>query len=495
MERGLTKQRVIAELTRSAHGDLKAYLPIATQAATQDPEFTAHLTAWNHKNGQIRDSKVALPVATMVPGFPFEENSLAHLALLDPRNLVRAVSYARDTGGRRVRRIVGVVERYLRTREANHALFNGAVLQHRRSMQRLYALYHIKPGPYAERVLFKGQYPAGSALSAVQRLHTLSGKDAAMEIAKHKIPFLVAVGALGPNAKDTDFIMAMIDSMTATELVTQVKLLEKLGVKDVPALRAAFEAGLQRVGESKQATFKTTRAAQAMTDTKLKDKLVHAQEKQLATLGSIEGNWLILGDKSPSMTRSIEISKMVAGTLAKMVSGEIDLVFFDYSPRPLKVTGKSYEEIVAETKYLKADGHGTSIGCGLQWAMEKGIEIDGIAVVSDGAENSPPMFADTYTRLCKKLDRSPPVYLYWVECSQPNLSNNNPEAFANSMKRAGHDLQVYDLRGQKVDYYSLPNIVSTMRASRYGLLDEIMSTPLRTLDDVFNKETQNVSIS
>ena len=58
-EQGLTKQRIVAELSRSSHGALKDYVPIGKQAVQQEGEFTAHLIAWDKKNGQIRDSKAA----------------------------------------------------------------------------------------------------------------------------------------------------------------------------------------------------------------------------------------------------------------------------------------------------------------------------------------------------------------------------------------------------------------------------------------------------
>ena len=40
------------------------------QAVQQEGEFAAHLIAWDRKNGQIRDSKVALPVI----GLAFEHD-------------------------------------------------------------------------------------------------------------------------------------------------------------------------------------------------------------------------------------------------------------------------------------------------------------------------------------------------------------------------------------------------------------------------------------
>jgi hypothetical protein len=36
----------------------------------------------------------------------------------------------------------------------------------------------------------------------------------------------------------------------------------------------------------------------------------------------------------------------------------------------------------------------------------------------------------------------------------------------------------------EADYYSIPNMVQTMRTNRYSLIDEIMEVPLLKINDV-----------
>lgn len=476
---GLSKQQIIAQLARSQHGELAAYLPIVKQAAQDEAEFLAHLIAWNDRAGQIRDTKIALPVGSLaVATFPFVENSLAHIALLDPRNLVRALGFCRDAGARRVTQLRSLVKRYLRAREESFGRWERTALQHRESLKTLYAKYHVKPAGFADAILFKGQRPAGSVFEAVANLKNMPAIEAAGTIVAKRIPFLVAVSSMGARMRETDVLMALIDAMSPAELVTNTRMLERYGVKEVPALRAAFEAGLAKVATSKKVTLKTQRAAEAMTDEKLKAKLVATQEKQIKALGGIEGNWLVLADRSPSMTTAIEASRVIAGTLAKFVKGEVWLIFFDSTPRAVNVTGKTYDEIKAETAMIRAGGSGTSIGCGVQYALDAGYDVCGIAIVTDGGENSAPQFAPTYARLCKVLDREIPVYLYL-------LKGQSNDVLVAQMQYAGLDMQTFDLRGAEVDYYSLPNLVQTMRASRYSLIDEIYATPLLALSDVF----------
>src|ERR1700693_4725634 len=96
METGITRNRIISELTKSPHGKLTEYLQIGQQAAKQEPEFFAHLVSWNQIKGQVRDAKVALPVVSLSVPFDSElaENPFAHIGLLGPRELLRAYRFA-----------------------------------------------------------------------------------------------------------------------------------------------------------------------------------------------------------------------------------------------------------------------------------------------------------------------------------------------------------------------------------------------------------------
>lgn len=501
VEQGLTKQRIISELTKSTHGALDAYVTIGSKAAIEDPEFFGHLIAWNEKKGQIRDSKLALPVVCLTRfGLPavIQENALAHLALLSPRDLLRALTFARGKvaggGGSsqgNARALKRLVERYLRAREGHWPWFERTALQHRRSLKTLYRQYHVKAGTAMVEMVLNGFAPNGTVFADVKNLHRMPDVEAAGAILKHRIPFLVAQGALGKRAKDPDLLLALIQQMSPTELTTNMKTLEKWGVRTVPALRAALEQQLQKSveaarsdkGASTKATLKTAKAIEAVADEGLKAKLTAVQEKQLATM-AVEGDWLVLGDKSGSMDMAIEKAREVAATLAKMVKGQVHLIFFDISPRHFDVTGMSLAEIKKATSLVMANG-GTSIGCGLGLVLSRKLNIDGIAIVSDGAENSVPAFVDRYKAYAKEMDKEPPVYLYRMHGSVAGPADVD---VALSMRHFGYEIQEFDLRGG-FDYHSLPNIVQTMRTNRYSLVDEIMGVPLLTLDEVLKPRT------
>lgn len=490
MEHGLSKNEIISVLTKSPHGDLKEYLPTGTAAAAREPEFFAHLIAWNHIKGQIRDAKVALPMSSLaVQSFPDElaENSFAHVASLDPRNMVRALRFGKEikTPGRG-KSLVRMVRRYLASLEENRGAFSRVGLQHRKSIHELYALTHTKPSEFADAAIFKGIYQPGSVFEAISQLKNMSPEEAAGTILERRLPYLSVMGALGGNLKDPSVVLALIQRMSPTELTTNVKMLEKLGVKTIPALRAAFEEGLGRASKGKANVFKTTRAAEAVDDPELKAKLQGLQERQLKAQAGIEGNWLVLGDKSMSMSRCIDTARIVAGTLAKMVRGKVHLVFFDENPSYFDVTDMEYEKILDRTKFVRADG-ATSVGCGLEYCMVKGIEVDGIAIISDGGENRHPAFVNAYAAYARQFEKRPPVYYYYVQSKERDTLKESIDMIG------GLTVDRFDLTG--VDFYSLPNIVQTMRANRYSLVDEIMETPLLSLDEVFKVKEKGVLVN
>lgn len=487
----LSQQRIVSVLTRSTHGRLEDYLPTATRAAQEQPEFLAHLIAWNEKRGQVRDSKLALPLIHLAYTTPaqvgqseFRENALAHLALRSPRELVAGLAFrkaARLAGSEQIRKLV---ERYLRAREEKWPWWERTTLQHRHQMRTLYASLRVKPSAMAQLVLFgnaagKGQPqvkaapPAGTVFARVATLSSMTARDAAGVVARDKLPFLVVMGAAGAHLKDPDFALALIQSMSPTEVVTNTKLLEKLGVRTVPALRSAFEEALAKVAESKRApALKTTRAAEAVGGV-LGEKLHATQERQLKAAG-IDGDWLVLGDMSGSMQAAIEGARQVAAILTRLVKGKVHLIFFNDRPRHMDVTGLDYEQIKALTTRIVANG-GTSIGSGLALAREMALEFQGIAVVSDAKENTSPWFAQVY----QSMELEVPVYLYRF---RPGVTCHSDRDLRDTMAAIGAGLEEFDLTHGQVDYYSLPNLVQTMRTARYSLGQEILDTPLLTVE-------------
>lgn len=505
METGLTFQQILTELTRSPHRDLTAYTPVGVQAAQQDLEVFSHLVAWNHRKGEIRDAKAALPILALRQAFNptgggnrvYLENALAHLADLNPKLLVRALDYGKTIGAPK-NLLQRFVLRYLRDLEGDPREWETTALQHQVSIRRLYMRYHI-PSTELTRSLLPNMFLPGTREKAtrkstgkfamVRQIPTMSPLEIAGLIDRYKLPWLIVRGALGARAKEPDILMAIISRMTAGDLATSAKWLIRAGVKDHPQTRAAFEEALAKAGKrgkAKGTTLKAGKAAKAIKadlgEEKLAGKLQALQERQLDHLKTIQGRWAVLGDKSSSMATAIGTAKQVAALLARLVQDEVHLIFFDQGPRYVgNVQGKSLEAIEMTTAAITASG-GTSPGAALQYLLERRIVVDGIAIVSDGGERHAPDFQSVYRAYEKTLGVSPTIYLYEVDGHDPNF-------LLARCQMAGIQVEHFNLRGRAVDSYSLPDLAQTMRVGRYSLLDEVMAMPLRSMDEILVRTT------
>jgi hypothetical protein len=500
----VSRNQIVNELLHIGHGDLSIYNDVGLKAVQVEPELFAHLIAWNHKKGEVRDSKAALPAIALrgAPDKELYESAVAHLCLLDPRTLLKALVYSKcelsqigDGGKKMLRKGVSL---YLRKREESRGWWNKTAVQHRKSLKSLYKIFHTKPAPSAQNILFgkptgkmiKGKdgklkpeigpivYPKGSVFEAIKRLKDMAPDEAAGTILNYKVPFLVAVGALGGIKDKPDVILALVERMSGSELITNTNMLQKCGVFDNPALKAAYDKALDRMKKDpKVSTLKASRAGEVVKDKKAGKKLKQIQEDRLHQLGGIEGDWLVLGDKSVSMRNSIKVAKKVAGLIAQQVKGNVHLIFFDTMPTYFNVAGKSLDEINEITKRISAGGN-TSIGCGLDFLYQKGKTINGIAICSDGGDNTNPYFYQAYQKYVQKFGIEPPVYHFWV--------SGDPNQLAHDCQQANILLEHFDL-DRDVDFYSLPNIIKTLRTSRYMLVEEIMETALLTFKDVFKE--------
>jgi hypothetical protein len=493
MEKALTTQQLIGNLLKVGHHTvdskgkkksiteaLQIFIPDAMAVLKQDPDLFAHLIAWNSPKTEIRDTKVAFPVLALSgnpgPEHMYYDNAIAHLIQLDPMALMKAITFYQSIGphsNRSTKMLRNAVIEYIRAREEKHHWWDSSVVQHRKNIKNLYKTFKIKPSLRADRILFKQDYPTNSVFEAIRTLKLQSPQEAAGLILKYKIPFLVAQGAVGGlGEKNIDLTLAIIESMSPADLITNSKMLEKLGVMSNNILRAAYDNGIAKMATNKRvSSLKATKAKEFVEDKKTKAKLEKAQEQRLDNLKGLEGNWLVLGDRSGSMQFSIEKAKEIAAFLARMGKGEISLVFFSEYPQEFDVTGKSLEEIKQLTRGVGAGGS-TNISCGLELVANKGEIINGIVIVSDGGENR-GSFVDTYRRYENKFGISPNVYLLHVSGDPDRLSYSCEDV-----------IPYQKLEMKDVDAYGMPSLLNILRTSRYTLIDDIMSSQLLTVDDV-----------
>lgn len=482
MESQREQNRMLSSLLKIEHGNLGNYVSEALPTAEEEPGLFAHAMVWNQKNGRVRDSKIAFPTIALrteaMEDTELAENAVACLASLDPRQLVKAYNFNKELSAqgkvvrhKRRRMLEGMLKRYLEVREGNKHWWNASVLRNREAMLTLYAVSHKKPAPFAQKILFEKDYPKGSAFAALKNLRTMDTLEAASQIMKHKIPITVAAGA-GVKLDDKDVLLALINNMTANELITASGQLSRLKSWSIPVVKDAYAEATKKA--SKDTRANVLKASKAAKTSKVPVKeLAKIKEAATESLRKIEGDWLVLADRSPSMAHSIEAGKQLAALLAHRVEGKVYLVFFDAQPLAYEVQGKSLDEIEEMTKHLST-GSATSIGCGLRWLRTKKKDVDGIVVISDGEHNTAPAFTSEYVKLLTE----PAVYFIEMEGGWDN--------FTDQLNSAGIPFTHFGVRGG-FDYYSMVNVVNVLKPQTYGFLSEVMETPLLTLDQVFAK--------
>lgn len=499
MERiGFQYMDLVNELSKSVHGNYYEYQDTTLKAARTDPEFLGHFIAWNLLKGEIRDSKISIPVFSLrgLSDHVYVENSIASLMTLDPVNLVKAYRLNKElsakgqtiSGGKSLHfreMLQNAIQEYLTVRENNRKWWERTVLQHRSAMKELYAVSHTVPSVFAQAILFDRKYPRGSVFEKIARLRTMPAKEAAGVILNERIPYQTAIGALGMSKevykKHPEFALAFMEQMTGQQLLISTKFLKSLGVFDSAMLKSEYDKALARASRDKKvSTLKADKVASVLegsVEESVIKKLSAVQEEKIEQTGGIEGDWLILGDKSGSMSEAISTAIDISALLARAVKGKVYLCFFDVHPRFFDVTGKTLQEIKQMCRGITANG-GTACGVGLDYIMSKGIAVNGIVLVSDGGDNTYPFFSEMYEQYIKRMNVMPSVTFI-------KLSGEG-DRVTRGMQDRHFPMITFDLRKKSVDYYSLPNIIKTLKVGSFALLDEIMGTQLLTLQKVFS---------
>ena len=487
MEKKYEQNRIVATMMKIGHGNLDLFIEPGLQAAAMDPNFFARMAAWNHEHGKVFDSKKAYPPLSLrrvsAHGeYDLAENAYALMASLDPRNLYKSYQfhvelnrrgYTMPSGHRDMRKYM--LEKYLRVREESYGRWSRVAVSHRQALKALYTIAHIKPVGFAQEILFERKYPPNSVFAALRDMKGMSTQEQAGHILNHKIPFPVATGAVS-SIKDRDILLALISNMTANELAKNRDTLERHSVFSDPILTQAFEEATEKAKSDKRANVaQVSKAIERAKSPKEKKRLVQMQEEQLDKAAKINGDVLILGDRSGSMSVAIKATQDISAILARQVTGKVFTIFFDSALEHYDFTGKTLEEIKAATSRVRPRGS-TWVGGGVNYVRSRGIPVDIIVIVSDGGENVNPYFHEEYPRYVQQYGVEPSVYFLRVPGATDSLSS--------SLRSAGIVFNYYDI-GSGWDDYTLMNIVAAIKPGSYGLVDEILETPLLTFDKVF----------
>jgi hypothetical protein len=465
---------ILNSLLTTPHRKLEQVAEIHKLIVELDPIFYGHLAVWYQRNGDVRDHKEVF-VAHLLTSNLTEHRDAGFIMLQEfpPYQVARVVDFMKQHRNKLPRSARTAVQRYLKVRESNPALFDRAALRGRKAMKHLYASLHIKPGERANAILFRDQPPVGSLADVLKQLAKAeSAAEQARLIVEFKLPYTIAIGAI--KQLTPTVLVALINSMTPQEVINNLKSLKARGAMDHPEVKALIDGKLDEASKrARVAAFKAQVAADAADlDDDTLARLEKVTNEQVKRHGVITRLTVLLVDKSGSMENAIELGKRLAALISGITQANLFVYAFDNIPYPVTAQGKELTDWERAFQHIKAGG-GTSIGAPLEAMRKKRQIVDQIIVVTDEGENAAPYFGEVYKTYCRELAVMPNVvivrvgsYCNWLE---------------SQLKGQQAPVETFTFAG---DYYSLPNLVPLLtRPSRLELLMEILDTPLPVRSD------------
>lgn len=468
VERDLRLEMLNSLLT-TPHRKLQDVAELHQLMVEVDPIFYGHLGVWYNKSGDVRDHKEVFIGHLLTSPLPeHREAGFVMLQEFAPYQVGRIVDFMKQHRGKVPRSSRTAVTQYLRDREKNASFFDRAALRNRSAMKHLYASLHIKPSDRADAVLFKNQPPQDSLAYILKQLaKSPNPTEQAALIVEHNIPYPIAIGAI--KQLTPTVLVALINSMSAQEVINNLKSLQARGAMDHPDVKALIEEKLQKAQTSDRVSaYKAKVAAEAANlDAATTAQLEQITNEQVKKRGKISKPTGLLVDKSGSMSSAIEVGKRLAAMISGISEAALYVYAFDTMPYPVTAQGSELSDWERAFDNIKATG-GTSIGCALELMRRKKQVVDQIILVTDEGENAHPHFADVYQTYSRQLGVMPNVLIVRVgqSCNWVETQLKNKKVPVETFTFAG-------------DYYSLPNLVPLLsRPSRLDLLMEIMDTPL-----------------
>lgn len=472
-ERDLRLEMLNSLLT-TPHRKLEQVAEIHQLIIELDPIFYGHLAVWYQRNGDVRDHKEVF-VAHLLTSNVTEHRDAGFVMVQEfpPYQVARVVDFMKQHRNKMPRSARTAVQRYLRVRESNPALFDRAALRGRKAMKHLYASLHIKPSERANAILFHDQPPVGSLADVLKQLaKATSAAEQARLIVEFNLPYTIAIGAI--KQLTPTVLVALINSMTPQEVINNLKSLKVRGAMDHPEVKALIDAKLDEASKgSRVAAYKAQIAADAVDlDEDTVARLEKVTNEQVKRRGVITRPTALLVDKSGSMENAIAIGKRLAALISGITQADLFVYAFDNIPYPVTAQGKELTDWERAFQHIKAGG-GTSIGCALEAMRKKHQVVDQIIIVTDEGENAAPYFGEVYKTYCRELAVMPNVVIVRV--------SGHYDWLESQLKQQQAPVETFTFAG---DYYSLPNLVPLLtRPSRLDLLMEILDTPLPVRTD------------
>jgi len=445
------------------HGDLAATLQVHKQVRDRNPLFYAKFAVWFMENGTVRDHKVAF-LQTL---FDAKEPELREVAWMLTQDMPLELVY-RMVDKQYPRTMRSAVINKLANEEGMTMQFH--ILRAKKQLKRLVKRMHI-PTSKSEnenlQAIGKELFSKTPELRAVfkQLLETQDPEEITKLLRKSRLPAYIAVSSI--KVRNPKVMRALIDNMSPSELLQSLNMLGRLKVLE-PNLQVVMDK-IQRAINDKRIQAMRVHNIRKYLDAELVppvifDLLSKVTVEKVRKAGKLKGKTSIHIDLSGSMEVAIAVARELAITLA--LASETPPTIYTASTTPNEVKPRVYNSQALEDAFrLLRPAGGTPLGAGVALMNRKNEECDTIILITDEGENTPPFFMDEYN----KMMWHPQIIIVRIPTSeQPSLSDN--------LQRAKIPYETVTV--EKVDQYSLDQIVRLVGKSPFDTVVEIMSQDL-----------------
>jgi len=471
---------ILNSMLRTPHREVAPFIPLFRHVHDRDPLFFGHLAAWYYDHGSVNDLKQLFIAFLVTSKFSddYRNSGIALLQKLAPYQVDRVLgmvkghqegdAFVAGVSASVPRSLRTAIEEYLRQRESDPDSFDSVVLHARRQLKSLYASLRIKPGEYAQKVLFDNDPPVGSRLHVLKQI--AKEKDPAAQaklIVENRIPFRVAISGLQQITPSV--LASLIVAMSPQEVINNLSSLKKRGAMDNADLRQVIEAKLEEAKTDKRVSALKTREAvkAAGLDEEMVQKVEAVGDQQIKSKAKIKRPTALHVDKSGSMDMAIEVGKQIASIVAPIC--EAGLFVYAFDQMAYAITAKGTELSSWEKAFAGINaGGGTSCGVALEQMRRKNERVEQIIMVTDEGENQTPYLVPTLKAYAAELGVMPDMIIVKV-----GRSSNQLEL---ALAAEGMSCDTFTFSG---DYYSLPSLLPLIAGgTRLDLLMQIMSYPL-----------------
>jgi len=457
--------RIFSEIMSVPHGKLDKALETHAQCMKENPLFYAQMATWYSQNGTVRDQKIAF-VRTL---FDATNARLREVGWSLLQNLpFFMVSRLPSRGAPRTMR--SAIVHYLATMREDR--LNYQILRGAKELKRVVRRYHVPTSNSASenlqkigRELFENR---GEIRKVYKQLRdATTGSEVAEILRRVPIPAYIAISSI--PVRTPEIMSALIGNMTPSELLQSLNSLGRM--KAIRPNIGLILNKIERAIDDRRISGMRIHRISRMLDREVVpqevfDLLSTVTVRKLRKRSKIKGNLSIHIDASGSMSSAIEVGRQLATTLSIACEKMPSIYTACQTPTKINVkeaTPESWEQAFS----LIQPGGMTPLGAGIAVMRTRAETPDAIIIITDEAENQPPIFAQQY----KTLDVKPKVIILNVDRD----ARSSP--LRDSLNR--ENIHYEQLHVNAADQYALDQIVSLIgKASPFETVLEIMSMDL-----------------